>query len=100
MRRITVEPEQLESCALRMEEMNQDYMDCSRRLYEAVDAMAVVWQGKYSRAFTDRIFGFQTDIRQLSVLCTQYSDFLRSSAMAYRETNDELAAQAARLGMN
>ena len=43
---------------------------------------------------------FQTDIRQLSVLCTQYSDFLRSSAMAYRETNDELAAQAARLGMN
>ena len=100
MRRITVEPEQLESCALRMEEKNQDYVDCINRLYEAVDAMSAVWKGKDSRAFTDRIFSFQTDIRQLSVLCTQYSDFLRNSAKAYRETNDELAAQASRIGIH
>ena len=89
MRRITVEPEQLESCAARMDERNQDY--------EAVDNMSNAWKGKDNIAFTSRISRFEAEFRQLSMLCTQYSDFLKKSARAYRETQDELASRVSSL---
>ena len=94
MRRITVEPEQLESCAARMDDKNQDYVRSSSELFDVVDNMSSAWQGRDNVAFTERIAKFQGEFRQLSMLCTQYSDFLKGSARAYRETQDELVAQA------
>jgi WXG100 family type VII secretion target len=94
MRKITVEPEQLESCALRMETRNQDYTAGCASLFSAVDSMGSSWRGKDNAAFVSQISKYQTDFRQMSVLCTQYSDFLRNSARAYRDTQDELTSQA------
>ena len=39
----------------------------------------------------------EADFREMSVLCTQYAEFLRNSARAYRETQDDLAVQASNL---
>ncbi len=97
MRTITVEPELLESCAARMDQENQDYLHCITRLYDAVDTMKAAWQGKDNTAFSNQIYRFQADFRQISVLCTQYSEFLRSCARAYREMQEDLAAQASSL---
>ena len=97
MRRITVEPEQLESCAARMDERNQDYVRQSAQIFEAVDNMSNAWKGKDNIAFTSRISRFEAEFRQLSLLCTQYSDFLKKSARAYRETQDELASRVSSL---
>lgn len=94
MRKITVEPEQLESCAARMDQKNQDYTHNYQELFNAIDAMSAAWQGKDNTAFTSQISKFQGDFRQLSLLCTQYADFLRSSARSYRDTQDELTSQA------
>ena len=39
MRSISVEPEQLEACAARIDEDNQDYTRAYTQLFEAVDTM-------------------------------------------------------------
>lgn len=98
MRKITVEPEQLEACAMRMNERNQDYLRDSDAFFQTVDNMSAAWKGKDNLAFTNRISRFQTDFRQMSVLCSQYAEFLKNSARAYRQTQDELVSQVNRLG--
>ena len=97
MRKITVEPDQIDACAIRMEDQNQNYMRNTEELFNAVEAMSAAWQGKENTAFTTKISGYHSDCRQLSLLCTQYIEFLRSSSRAYRETQDELTSQASHL---
>ncbi len=94
MRTIRVEPEQLESCAARMEMHEQDYERMARELTEAVEQMSSSWNGKDNLAFTSRIAEFDADYRQLGVLIAEYCEFLRQSARGYRQTQDELTAQA------
>ena len=97
MRKITVEPDQLDSAASRMEDENESYMRSTDELFSTVDTMSAAWQGKDNMAFTSKISGYHADCRQLSLLCTQYIEFLRSSSRAYRETQDELESQASHL---
>lgn len=97
MRSITVEPEQVEMSATRMDDQNAQYQQAYTHLFEAVDTMKNGWQGKDNTAFSNQIRKFEGDFREMSVLCTAYSEFLRKSARAYRETQDSIASQAASL---
>lgn len=97
MRSIAVEPEQLESCAARIDENNQDYTRAYGQLFEAVDTMKAGWQGKDNTAFSNQIARFQSDFREMSLLCGQYAEFLRNSAKSYRAIQDDLASQAGAL---
>ena len=99
MRKITVEPMQLEACAMRMEARNTSYLKNVATLFSAVDAMNAGWQGKDNLAFTTKLSSLQSDFKQLSILCTEYIEFLRNSARSYRNTQDELTSQAGMLGM-
>ncbi len=94
MRSIQVEPEQLEACAARIEESNQDYTRAYTQLFESVDTMKAGWQGKDNTAFSNQISRYQSDFREMSVLCGQYAEFLRNSAKSYRQVQDDLASQA------
>lgn len=97
MRQIKVDPQQLEACASRMDEQNQDYQRTYAALFSAVETMKSSWQGKDNMAFSNQIEKFEGDFRELSVLCSQYAEFLRSSARAYREMQNDLASQASHL---
>ena len=97
MRTITVTPEQLDACAARINEKNTEYMQNSDALFAEVETLGSVWQGKDNLAFVSQISSFQSDFKQISMLCSEYSDFLKNSAASYRSTQDELTAQAARL---
>lgn len=97
MRRITVEPEQLESSAARMDDSNADYTRAFTQLFEAVDTMKSAWQGKDNTAFSNQIERFESDFREMSVLCRQYSEFLRNSAKSYREMQEDFTSQASNL---
>ena len=94
MRSIAVEPEQLEASASRIDDSNQDYVRAYTSLFEAVDTMKAGWQGKDNTAFSNQISKFQTDFREMSVLCGQYAEFLRNSAKSYRAVQDDLTSQA------
>ena len=97
MRKIAVEMDQLLSCADRMDDVNQDYLQKVNEFFNAVDAMASAWKGKDNTAFTTKISKFNGDFKSLSLLCSQYADFLRNSARAYIETQDELSSQIGQL---
>ena len=97
VKRITVEPAQLELFARKMDDENDTYQRAFTQLFDSVDTMRAAWQGKDNTAFTDQIKTFEDDLRQISIIMRQYADFLRNSARAYRETQDEIYAQANRL---
>lgn len=97
MRSIMVEPERLEATAGNIEDADRDYDRIYQAIYDQVDKMSVSWQGKDNTAFTNQIKSFEDDLRQISIIMRQYADFLRNSARAYRETQNEIADQAGRL---
>jgi WXG100 family type VII secretion target len=97
MRKIIVEPELLDACAVRMDQENQDYQRAFTQLFESVNEVKGSWSGKDNAVFSAQIGKFEGDFRQMSILCTQYAEFLRNSARAYRQTQDELTSQAAHL---
>ncbi|MCI5723658.1 MAG: WXG100 family type VII secretion target [Erysipelotrichaceae bacterium] len=99
MRKITVEPMQVDACAMRMEEKNTSYLRNVNELFSAVDAMNVAWKGKDNQAFITKITALQSDFKQVSILCSEYIEFLRNSARSYRNTQEEIASQAQMLGM-
>ena len=97
MRQIIVEPSRLEDTASKVESYDGDYQRVYNQLYGEVDKMASVWQGKDNTMFTNKIKEFEDDFRQISILLRQYAEFLRNSARAYRETQDELYNAASHL---
>lgn len=97
MRSIQVEPGRLEVTASNIEKANADYERIYRAMYAEVDKMSSSWQGKDNTIFTSQIKQFEDDLRQISIIMRQYADFLRSSARAYREAQEERYSQANRL---
>ena len=93
MRSIMVEPERLEDIASKIEEANRDYDKTYQSLYAQLDKMSS-WNGKDNVAFTSYIKSFETDFIQMSIIMRQYADFLRNSARAYRETQEEIRSRA------
>ena len=96
MQRIIVDPSRLENTAGNIESKNNDYQRIYNSLYSEVDKMSASWQGKDNEAFINKIKTFKDDFKQISIILNQYSEFLRNSARAYRETQDELYRAAIR----
>ena len=97
MRYITVETDKLLKTAANIDIARQDYQRLYVDLYQRIDELSAAWNGKDNQAFTNRIKAYQDDFRRISVIMTQYSDFLRNSARAYDSTQEELALEASRL---
>ena len=97
MRQIFVEPSRLEEIAASVEQARDDYERLYHSLYAEVDKMAGAWSGKDNMAFTGQIESYGEDFRQIAIIMQQYAEFLKNSARAYRETQDELFAQAQKL---
>ena len=97
MRQIIVEPSRLEETAAKVDDANADYERLYRSLYAEVDKMSAAWQGKDNTMFVNQIRGYEADLNQISIIMRQYADFLRNSARAYHDTQEELYTQASRL---
>jgi len=97
MKQIIVEPDRLDDTAAKIEQANQEYEHIYKSLYNEVDKMSGAWSGKDNLAYSNQIKSYEDNFRQISITMRQYADFLRSSARSYRETQDELTNQAARL---
>ena len=94
---IIVDPSKLDDTAARVEASEADYERLYRSLYGEVDKLAGNWGGKDNAAFNDRIMSYEDDFKQISIIMKQYADFLKASARAYRETQDELTSAANKL---
>lgn len=93
-RTIMVTPEQLETTAGTIEGLANDYQSQYNALYSKTDDLASTWQGEDNSAFVNQIAGFKDDFQKMYNLMNQYAEFLRKSAKAYRETQEQVVAQA------
>ena len=94
---ITVQPKELETTAGNIETMAADYESLYTRLFTEVDNMSAAWQGADNLAFTNQIKGFTDNFQDMKKLMDQYSEFLKSAAQMYRQTQDDRVAQAKNL---
>ena len=106
---IQVTPELLESTAGKIEGLAGDYKTQYDQLYSETNAMASTWNGKDNVAFVDQIAGFKDDFEKMNsermaddfekmhTLMLEYADFLRKSAKGYRDTQDNVVAEARKL---
>ncbi len=97
MKKIYVDPVRLDVSAMKIESETQEYQRCYSLLFEEVEKMKNAWQGKDNIAFTNQIRQFEGDFKQIQILCQQYAEFLKNSARAYRETQNELMNQVTRI---
>ncbi len=97
MRSIMVEPTRLESAASNIENADSEYNRIYQAMYAEVDKMSSSWQGKDNTMFTSQIKAFEDDLRQISIIMREYANFLRTSARAYREAQDEIYSRASKL---
>ncbi|MFC4302820.1 WXG100 family type VII secretion target [Cohnella boryungensis] len=96
-RKITVSPAKLESAAQKMDAHSGEYEKLYQQLFSEVDGMGAAWQGADNIAFVNQIKGFTDDFQNMTALMRQYSEFLKLSAKAYKDTQDEAINQAKRL---
>ena len=97
MRYIQVDPASVVKIANNVSLAQRDFQRLYNELYNQVDRLAEAWQGKDNRAFINQIEGFQDNFRIISVIMSQYSDFLKNAISAYENTQNELYDQATRL---
>ena len=87
-RTIQVTPEQLESAAGKIEGLAAEYKASYDQMY------STTWSGQDNEAFINQIAGFKDDFAKMHTLMLNYADYLRKSAKAYRETQQNVITQA------
>jgi len=92
--KINVEPQALEQSAMKIDEQCQIYEKTYRTFYQCVDQMKSAWQGKDNLAYVNQLRGFEQDFGAMVRLMRTYAEFLRSSARAYRATQEDRAMKA------
>lgn len=97
MRYIQVDPASVIKIANNVSLAQRDFQRLYNELYNQVDHLAESWQGKDNRAFINQIESFQDNFRIISVIMSQYSDFLKNAISAYENTQNELYDQASHL---
>ena len=90
MRSISVKMANVEQVANKMEEMVISYKQSYNQLFDEVDLLKSSWQGKDNMAFSNAISAYEDDFNQMYILIWQYIEFLRASAKAYTNLQDEL----------
>lgn len=93
-RKIMVDPAVLDAASKKIDEQASDYEQQYNKLFGEVDRMAAAWQGVDNVAFVNQIKGFMDDFQKMSNLMRQYAQFLRDSAMTYRNTQNDIITQA------
>jgi WXG100 family type VII secretion target len=96
-RSIVVDPAKLDSAAQKMDSQAADYERQYQQLFNEVDGMGAAWQGVDNQTFVTQIKGFMDDFQKMVSLMKQYSEFLKTSAKTYRDTQTEIVNQAKRL---
>lgn len=98
--KIIVETAQLDAASAKVGELAGTYKGEYEKLYKLVEELQASWAGADNTAYTTQIEGFRDDFEKMYTLMTDYSDFLKTTAKRYRDTQDERKTAAAKLRTN
>lgn len=86
--KIIVETAQLDAASAKVGELAGTYKGEYEKLYKLVEELQASWAGADNTAYTTQIEGFRDDFEKMYTLMTDYSDFLKTTAKRYRDTQD------------
>jgi WXG100 family type VII secretion target len=87
----------LDRTATEVESAADEYKNEYNRLFGTVQGMSQVWSGTDNVAFTNQIEGFRGDFQRMEALMRDYAAFLRRTAAAYRQQQEQTASAARNL---
>lgn len=91
---IVVETARLDSVATQVEGYADTYHSNYMSLFNTVQELQNAWAGADNTAFTNQIEGFRDDFQRMEQLMRDYAAYLRKSAAAYRETQQNITNSA------
>ena len=74
-----------------------EYEAAYRNVYELLEQLHFVWQGKDYNAFASQLNDFRKDFDMMKRVLDEYARYLRESASVYSRLQEECAAMAGRL---
>lgn len=97
---IRVTPEALDSAAGNIETTADEYQNQYNGFYTLIDELNSTFTGEAYDAFKQKVEEFKDDFAKMWKEMNEYSTFLRNSATAYRNTQDDAKTCAQNLKGN
>lgn len=98
--KIVVETAQLDAASTKVSELATNYKGEYDKLYKLVSELQNSWAGTDNTAYTTQIEGFKDDFEKMYALMEDYASFLKETAKKYRETQEQIKNDAAKLRTN
>ena len=95
--KISVDMNQLIQNASYITQQAAEYEAAYRNVYELLEQLQSVWQGKDYTAFASQLNDFRKDFDMMKRVLDEYARYLRESASVYSRLQEECAAMAGRL---
>lgn len=94
---IKVTPQDLQNASTQISDLADEYKDEYEALFREVHEMQGKWDGQDNLAYTEQVDGFRDDFAKMYDSMIQYSDYLKNTAKAYAETQDNIKTEASTL---
>lgn len=95
--KINVNMDQMQQNAAYISQQAKQYAGIYGNIYQLLEQMSTVWQGKDYNAFAAQLQAFHKDFDLMKQVLEEYASYLRQSASLYRRLQEECTAMANRL---
>lgn len=91
---IKVTPQELQTASSQITSLANSYEKEYKALFDRIHNMKGKWDGQDNQNYTDQVEGFRDDFEKMKSLMDQYSEYLKNTAQAYTDTQNEIAQTA------
>lgn len=91
---IKVDPQKLQDASSQISGLASEYEGEYKALFDRVHNMKGKWDGQDNQNYTEQVEGFRDDFEKMKSLMDQYSEYLKNTAQAYINTQNEIAKTA------
>ncbi len=96
--KILVTPQEVQIASKNVLEQAGLYETAYTEMYNAADELVQAnYTGIDAQTFRNQIEGFRDDLNKMKTLMTEYSDYLKTAATTYADTQDAITQQASKL---
>ena len=94
---IKVDPQMLEQAATKIDSLVGQYEQQYKTVFSKFDALKACWDGSDNLAYVTQVKGFEEKFINMQTEMQNYAKFLKDSAKAYRNAQQEIAQSAKKL---
>ena len=94
---IKVTPQDLHNASAQISNLAGEYQSEYEALFREIREMQGKWDGQDNQAYTKQVGEFKDDFNNMYELMDQYSNYLKSTAKAYADTQENIKSAATTL---